>query len=133
MSEGPRPRFRVVVAEIEADGRFLITQRRPEARLPLLWEFPGGRVEVGETDGEALARVLRDRLGVEIELGDRAMEVSHSYDSYTVDLRAYRVAVLGAPRPLRVHDLRWVLPEDFDRYTFPGADQATVSALLGLG
>ena len=55
-----RRRIRVVGAMIEKDGRYLITQRSPTASLPLLWEFPGGRVEEGETDEAALARVANE-------------------------------------------------------------------------
>ena len=51
--------IRVVAAVIERDGRYLITQRRPSASLPLLWEFPGGRVDAGEGDGQALLREIR--------------------------------------------------------------------------
>ncbi|HQK20112.1 MAG TPA: NUDIX domain-containing protein, partial [Polyangiaceae bacterium] len=55
---------RVVAAVVENNGRYLITQRRPTAVLPLMWEFPGGRVEPGETDTAALQREVRHRLGV---------------------------------------------------------------------
>jgi 8-oxo-dGTP diphosphatase len=58
-----RRKIRVVGAMIEREGTYLITQRPPRASLPLLWEFPGGRVESGETDEEALARELRERWG----------------------------------------------------------------------
>ena len=69
--------IRVVAAEVEHEGRFLITQRRPNAMLPLLWEFPSGRVEEGESDEEALRRELRTldarlaRLGREQNACDR--------------------------------------------------------------
>ena len=59
----PGRTIRVVAAVIERDGRYLITQRRPTAVLPLLWEFPGGRVEAGETDTHALKREVLHRLG----------------------------------------------------------------------
>ncbi|MEC8423914.1 MAG: NUDIX domain-containing protein, partial [Myxococcota bacterium] len=59
-----KPHIRVVAAEIVRDGRFLITQRRPEATMPLLWEFPGGRVEEGETDAAALARELAEEMDI---------------------------------------------------------------------
>ena len=61
--------IRVVAAVLERDGRYLITQRRSSAVLPLLWEFPGGRVEEGETDAHALKREVSHRLGAEIEVG----------------------------------------------------------------
>jgi 8-oxo-dGTP diphosphatase len=65
----PARTIRVVAAVIEREGSYLITQRRPAAVLPLLWEFPGGRVEEGETDTAALKREVLHRLGVDIEVG----------------------------------------------------------------
>ncbi len=124
------PHVRIVAAEVEADGRFLITQRRAEAELPLMWEFPGGRVREGESDAEALRRALRDRLGVELQVGHRVLHVTHAYDAYTLDMVVYRCALAGVPSPVRVADLRWVRPDEFGDYRFPGADQQTVDKLL---
>lgn len=124
------PHIRIVAAEIEREGAFLITQRRPEAELPLLWEFPGGRVQNGESDADALRRSLRDRLGCECSVGHRVLLVTHAYTGYTLDMVVYRCAVAGEARPLRVHDVRWVKPEQFGDFRFPGADQQTVDKLL---
>ena len=125
-----KPHIRVVAAEIERDGRFLITQRRPHATMPLLWEFPGGRVETDETDAAALAREVFDRLGISVEVGEQILLVSHEYADYAIDLAVYRATGAGEVRPLKVHDFRWVLPEEFDQYEFPGADANTVEQLL---
>ena len=131
MSGRARPAIRVVSAEIQRGGRYLITQRSATAVLPLLWEFPGGRVREGETDEDALARAVRGRIGVQIEVGRRLFEVEHNYDTYVVDLIVYRCA-LGdqEPWPENVAALAWVAPEDFADYPFPGADQRTVELLL---
>jgi 8-oxo-dGTP diphosphatase len=126
----PLPRIRIAAAEIELDGAYLITQRRPEAALPLLWEFPGGRVTDGESDAEALRRTLLDRIGCEAQIGHRVLQVSHRYDGYELDMVVYRCALLGEPSPRRVHAVAWVKPESFGEYRFPGADQLTVDALL---
>ena len=125
-----KPHIRVVAAEIERDGCFLITQRRPEAAMPLLWEFPGGRVEAGETDSQALQRELREEMGIEVEVGALSLRVEHEYDRYTLDLLVYRCTTSDMPSAIRVHALRWVPPDQFDQYEFPGADQQTVDALL---
>src|SRR6516164_4785539 len=87
--------IRVVAAVIEADGRYLITQRRATAVLPLMWEFPGGRVEEGETDAQALRREVRHRLGAEIEVGKLISFVSHPYEHYVVDLFLYECTLTG--------------------------------------
>ena len=128
-----KPHIRVVAAEIERDGCFLITQRRPEATMPLLWEFPGGRVASGESDAQALSRSIGERLDSGVEVGEKTMEMSHEYERYTLDLVSYKVTLLEEPACRYVNDLRWVKPEDFGDYEFPGADQKTVDALLGEG
>ena len=125
-----KPRIRVVIAEIERHGRFLITQRRENAVMPLLWEFPGGRVQNGESDQQALARSIRERLGGEVAVEELVMLHAHEYDDYIVELVSYRCAIIGALENRKVRDHQWVAPDEFDQYTFPDADQATIDALL---
>ena len=126
--------IRVVAAVIEHDGHYLITQRRPNAVLPLLWEFPGGKVEEGETDAAALMREVQHRLGVAINAGQLISFVSHPYEKYTVDLYLYECTVTsGEPTSLAVNDFRWVSSAEFDRYAFTPADEASMNKLLGVG
>lgn len=125
-----KPRIRVVIAEIERHGRFLITQRRENAVMPLLWEFPGGRVQNGESDQQALARSIRERLGGEVAVEELVMLHAHEYDEYIVELVSYRCAIIGALENRKVRDHQWVAPDEFDQYAFPDADQATIDALL---
>lgn len=125
--------IRVVAAVLERDGRYLITQRRAAAVLPLLWEFPGGRVEEGETDQQALKRELVHRLGVEIEVGKLISFVSHPYEHYVVDLFLYECALVTEDlQPRAVHAFGWVASSDFDRYPFTPADEASMNKLLGV-
>lgn len=125
--------IRVVAAVIEQNGRYLVTQRRPTAVLPLLWEFPGGKVEAGESDLEALAREVRHRVGVEIKPGAQISSVSHTYEHYTVELHLYDCRLLeGEPSAVNVHQFRWVESDDFDQLPFTPADEASMSKLLGM-
>ena len=127
------PHIRVVAAVIGRDGKYLITQRRPNAVLPLLWEFPGGRVEDGETDAGALAREIRHRLGVEIEVGECIGFESHEYPRYLVDMYTYDCALRGGTLEARaVHTFEWVKSDEFDRYEFTPPDEASVAKLLGV-
>ena len=128
----PVPHVRVVVAEIEQNGRYLLTQRRSNAVYPLLWEFPGGRVDGDEDDQRALERALMERMGLEVEVLGLAMHSSHDYDTYVVELMVYRARALGSPRALRVHSFAWVAPESFENYSFPPADRVAVAQLLGI-
>ena len=126
-------RIRVVAAMIENDGKYLITQRRPTATLPLLWEFPGGRVEEGESDEAALARELKEEMEIDVDVGDRVIHVQHSYPHYDIDFCVYACKLLGGTiEHHRVHDHRWVAPQDLNKYEFPAADEKTVAQLLDL-
>ena len=124
--------IRVVAAVIEGEGRYLVTQRRATAVLPNLWEFPGGKVEPGETDADALSRELGERLGVQVEVGQMISYVGHPYEQYTVDLYLYECRLLTpAPRALAVQAFRWIRSEEFDSYEFAPADEASMAQLLG--
>jgi 8-oxo-dGTP diphosphatase len=133
-SEAPQKKtIRVVAAVIQDGDRYLITQRRPSAVLPMMWEFPGGRVEVGETDRTALKREVSHRLGVEISFGKLMSYVSHEYERYSVGLHLYECHLAeGQPAAVNVHAFAWVKSADFERYLFTPADEASVTALLGL-
>ena len=109
ISERPGPTIRVVAAVIADSERYLITQRRPTAILPLLWEFPGGRVEPHESDAAALKREVKHRLDVDIEVGTLISYVRHPYERYTVDLHLYECTIVnGELREANVHAFRWV-------------------------
>ena len=125
--------IRVVAAVVEREGHYLITQRRESAVLPLLWEFPGGRVEDGETDTLALKRELLHRLGADIECGKLISFVSHPYEHYVVDLFLYECRLLGTKlEPLAVNAFKWVPSAEFDQYPFTPADEASMNKLLGV-
>lgn len=124
--------IRVVAAEVEREGAFLLTQRRPHASFPLHWEFPSGRVEEGEVDSDALQRELMERLGVEITVGDCTMFVKQEYDEYVLDFYVYRCVLAEdqSPASLKVNDWRWVCPQEMESYPFPPADAHSIKRLL---
>jgi 8-oxo-dGTP diphosphatase len=125
--------IRVVAAVLERDGRYLITQRRAAAVLPMMWEFPGGKVEPGETDQQALKRELEHRLGVDIDVGKLISFVSHPYEHYVVDLFLYECTLLTeALEPRAVNAFKWVASTEFDQYPFTPADEASMNKLLGV-
>ena len=125
--------IRVVAAVIAHEGRYLITQRRPSAVLPLLWEFPGGRALPNESDADALKREVFHRLSVEIDVGQLISFVSHPYEHYVVDLYLYECRVVsGDLRALNVNDFRWVTSDEFDQFPFTPADEASMAKLLGI-
>lgn len=130
-SSEKKPRIRVVAAVIERDGLYLITQRRPEAVMPLLWEFPGGRVEDGETDAVALARELAEEMAIAVHVGDELLSVVKEYENYTIDFHVYLCELLSEEiQTIKVHAYQWISSDDMEDYPFPAADQETVEALL---
>lgn len=124
--------IRVVAAVIERDGKYLITRRRPSAVLPLMWEFPGGRVEGDESDEDALKREVRHRLGVDLEVNELMNFVSHGYEKYTVKLFLYACRSDTEPTALNVHEYRWVSSAEFDSVAFTPADERSMNMLLGI-
>jgi 8-oxo-dGTP diphosphatase len=126
---------RVVAAVIERDGRYLLTQRQESAVLPLLWEFPGGKVESGETDIAALVREVRGRIGLEVTVFEQVGEHVHEYEAYEVHISLYACSLpAGAiPTAVGVQQVRWVRSDEFESYEFPPADQRSMAKLLSLG
>jgi 8-oxo-dGTP diphosphatase len=128
-----RRTIRVVAAVVQKNERYLITQRRPTAVLPLLWEFPGGKVEEGEADASALEREVMERLGVAVEVGQLISFVSHPYENYTVDLHLYECRLKSENLQAKaVNAFKWVTSSEFDQYSFTPADEASMSKLLGV-
>jgi len=111
-------------------GRLLITQRRPHDHLGGLWEFPGGKREVGESFEICLRRELKEELGLQVEPGELIDSVTHSYPEKTVHLRFYRCRCSdGEPVALGCEALAWITAADLERYVFPAADQQIVRLL----
>ena len=126
--------IRVVAAEIIDDqGHYLIAQRLPHAAMPLLWEFPGGKVESGESDVDALIREIREELDVDIDVGVRTLSTLREYDTYVIDFHSFEARIrAGQLDRVGVWDFRWVKPAELSDYRFPPADQMTIDRLLGM-
>ncbi len=132
----PRPVVLVVaVAMIDPDGRVLLA-RRPEGKsMAGLWEFPGGKVEAGETPEAALDRELREELGVEICVPCLAplTFASHAYDDFHLFMPLYILRKWdGIARPREGQELAWVRPARLRDYPMPPADAPLVAALQDL-
>ena len=126
---------RVVAALIEtAPGRYLVQQRLPGKSRGLLWEFPGGKVEPGESDAQALVREAREELGVRLEVGRERFATRHAYQDLTVDLHLYDARVVdGTPGPLGAHALRGATAEEMLAMPFCEADLPLLRQLASEG
>ncbi|HYR88071.1 MAG TPA: (deoxy)nucleoside triphosphate pyrophosphohydrolase [Terriglobia bacterium] len=120
----------VVAAIIRRGERILITQRFDNVHLPGLWEFPGGKVEAGESLQAALEREIREELGLQIRVHDEFFTTEHDYPTKSVRLHFFNSSIIeGEPRLIDVADLRWVLPQDLDQFEFPEADADLIARL----
>lgn len=125
-------RVRVVAALIRSDegARVLVQRRPPGATRALLWEFPGGKVEAGESDAIALRREAREELGVELDVGPQRFETCHTYSDLEVELHVYEARVtVGTPRPLAGQLLKEVRLDELSGLSFCEADRPLVEAL----
>ena len=112
-------------------GRVLLARRSAGRELAGLWEFPGGKVEPGEHPEVALARELREELGIEVEVGAPLMAVPHRTPSRLLRLDVRRIrAWRGTPRGCEGQGLAWVQPDKLHRYDMPAPDLPVVAALL---
>jgi 8-oxo-dGTP diphosphatase len=130
----PKEVIEVVAAVIERDGEYLLTQRKAQAVLPLLWEFPGGRVEPHESKVSALIREVSGRIGLTVLVGSTMGENLHRYTSYDVHMTLYSCSLPAncSPTAIGVQQVRWVPTDDLHKYEFPPADQHSMSRLLNL-
>ncbi len=135
MSEGVTSALPViVVAAVCIEGpRVLLTQRPAGLHLAGAWEFPGGKLEPGESPEEALAREMREECGVEVEVGDALDVTFWRYPKKNVLLLFYRTRIVeGAVQHLGVSDHAWVARDALDRYTFPPADERVLDRIKAL-
>jgi 8-oxo-dGTP diphosphatase len=129
-NKGRPKNLRVVAALVRERGEVLLTQRRPGRHLGLSWEFPGGKVELGETDQEALAREMREELGVEVRIGTLCFETRHTYGSREMHLLVYRARITqGTPVALDTHACAWVAEGALKERTFLPADMPLVHGI----
>jgi 8-oxo-dGTP diphosphatase len=116
----------VVAAVIERDGRILIAQRKNEGPHALKWEFPGGKVELGETSEAALIRELDEELAIRAQIDRELTRYEYAYPGRpAILLIFYRVtAFTGDPTNLNFEQIQWVSPNQLGDYDFLEGDAA---------
>ncbi len=126
--------MRVVVAAVieREDRRLLIGQRRRRDTSPLKWEFPGGKMEDGETPEAALARELREELGATLLRSAEIARVTHKYadNAEQLEIRFYAAEIGHAPlSPKAFEQIAWALPKELSEYDFLDANARLVANL----
>lgn len=120
----------VAAALVFRDGRLLITRRPPGKHLAGLWEFPGGKLNPGESWERALVRELLEEVGIEVHPGPLYEEITHAYPGKTVRLRFFLCrAGPGQARPIECDAVAWVDREGLLQHEFPPADQRLLERL----
>jgi A/G-specific adenine glycosylase len=125
------PHVDVTAAVIRGEnGKLLIAQRREDAMLGGLWEFPGGKREPGESLEECLRREIREELGIEIAVGAQLTTIKHAYTHFKITLHVFECQHTGgSPQAIECADWAWAAPVDLDRYAFPVTDQKIIATL----
>jgi len=133
---GDRPLVLVAaVALVDVDGRVLIAQRPEGKSMAGLWEFPGGKVDPGETPEHALVRELEEELGIETKIACLAplTFASHTYETFHLLMPLYVCRRFwGTPMPREGQKLKWVRPRDMRNYPMPPADEPLIAHLMDL-
>lgn len=124
---------RVVCGIIFKEDEILLCRRKPEKSLGGYWEFPGGKVEFGESESEALIRELREELAMQVEIGKHFKTIIHQYEDVKVELIAYYCRFIQADFILTDHDeIKWVEKRELLSFNLAPADVPIAEAIASM-
>jgi mutator protein MutT len=120
----------VGVGIIWDQDKILIDRRLPTGTLPGVWEFPGGKLEPGESAPDCIAREILEELGLRVVVGEELMIINHSYPTFDIQLIVHHCKFLGGiPQLIACDEVRWVTVADLNDYEIPAANTAIVARL----
>ena len=121
----------VVAALIWRGNKFMICQRPAHKARGLLWEFVGGKVELGETKEQALIRECKEELNVLLSVGEVFMDEVHEYPDLTVHLTLFNAIIAkGEPQKIEHNDIKWITPSEIPNYKFCPADEEILKQII---
>jgi mutator protein MutT len=126
------PEKKIGVAVIKnKQGQILIDKRLATGLMAGLWEFPGGKIEDGETVAECIEREIKEELDIEIKVGQHLITINHTYSKFKVTLIVHLCEMLkGEPKPIECQEIRWINISDLRNFAFPEANINIINALL---
>jgi A/G-specific adenine glycosylase len=129
--KGPEvPHHPIAVAVLWKEGKLLIGKRPERGLLGGLWEFPGGKIEEGETPRQAAARELREEMCIDATIGRPIAVIPHAFSHFRITLHAFEADwTSGEPCGRAVTEWRWVRPEELTAYAFPAANREILSRI----
>lgn len=127
-----KKRIEVVAAVIKKDGKYFAAQRNNKGELAKKWEFPGGKIEKGETKIEALKRELKEELDIEVIVEKFLLTVEHEYTTFYLTLHAYECTLISDDIKLKEHlDSKWLNKNNLDEVDWAAADIPVINYLRG--
>ncbi len=124
------PHVKIAVGVVWQNGKVLIGKRPADGPLGGLWEFPGGKIEQGETAAEAAVRELKEEMGIEVEIESELGTIKHAYTNFTIDMTAFQCRfVSGEARPISCTEIRWLPPASLKKLPFPEANHKLLPLL----
>ncbi len=124
------PHYDIAVGVIFRRGRILIDRRNEDGLLGGLWEFPGGKVQRGESFIEALIREVREEVNVEIRVENELTKVQHAYSHFRITMHVFVCRGLrGRAQAIGCSAVKWISPEELDNYAFPAANRRIIAML----
>ena len=130
MSKLPEKKIGIAVIE-NNEGKILIDKRLPTGLMANLWEFPGGKIEEGETVVECIKREIKEELDIDIIVGKHLITINHTYSKFKVTLIVHLCKIIrGEAKAIECQEVRWIEVSQIHKFTFPEANQQIINALL---
>ena len=129
-SQTQKPHIHVSAGLIRKGAKYLIAQRRKGSHLAGYWEFPGGKLEQGESLQDCLEREIEEEMGIKIRAGRVVLTIEHAYPDKTISLHVMNGSILsGEPRAIECQAFQWVEIKDLQDFVFPPPDMKVIAYL----